>query len=75
MILVYVDDLLMYARDYNTIYKLIKYLHDDGVWILKEGSPDGFLAVHIEQGQDGSFMLTQTGLTNRVLDELGLHAT
>jgi hypothetical protein len=75
IVVVYVDDLLLYAREDSTIDKLIKDLHDDGVWIRKEGSAEGFLGVDIKQNQDGSFTLTQTGLITRVLDALGLHAS
>jgi hypothetical protein len=74
-VVVYVDDLLLYAKDDKTIDKLIKDLHDDGVWIRKEGSAEGFLGVDIQQGDDGTFTLTQTGLIGRVLDALALHAS
>lgn len=49
VVVVYVDDLLLYAKDDKIIDKLIKDLHDDGVWIRKEGSAEGFLGVDIQQ--------------------------
>ncbi|KAL7485132.1 hypothetical protein ACHAW6_010731 [Cyclotella cf. meneghiniana] len=62
IVVMYVNDLLLYAKDDKTINKLIKHLHDDGFWIQKEGSAEGFLGVDIQQSDDGTFTITQTGL-------------
>ena len=35
----------------------------------------GFLGVDMKDGKDGSIILTQTGLTERIIDALGLHAS
>ena len=75
IVVVYVDDLLLYVKDDETIDKLIQDLHDDGVWICKEGSAEGFLGVDIQRSDDGTFTLTQTGLLARVIDALGLHSS
>jgi hypothetical protein len=41
-----------------SIDKLIKDLHDDVVWIRKEGSAEGFLGVDIQLRDDGSLSLS-----------------
>jgi hypothetical protein len=75
VVIVYVDDLLLYARDDSTIDSLISKLKKDDIWIRKEESTEGYLGVDISDCKsDGSFTLTQTGLIKRVISALGLHA-
>ena len=75
IVIVYVDDILLYARDMSTIDTLIAQLKKGKIWIRKEGSTEGFLGVDIsDRKDDGSFTLTQTGLIKRVIEALGLHA-
>jgi hypothetical protein len=75
IVVVYVDDLLMYSCNDQQIDDLIAKLKKDKIWIRKEGSTEGFLGVDISSTKaDGSFTLTQTGLTTRVIEALGLHA-
>jgi hypothetical protein len=75
VVIVYVDDLLLYARDDSTIDNLIAKLKKDKIWIRKEASTEGFLGVDISARRpDGSFDLAQTGLITRVIDALGLHS-
>jgi hypothetical protein len=63
------------ARDERHNDDLIAKLKEDKIWIRKEGSTEGFLGVDIsETNADGSFTLTQAGLTTRVIEALGLHA-
>jgi hypothetical protein len=75
IVIVYVDDLLLYARDERQIDDLIAKLKEDKIWIRKEGSTEGFLGVDISPtSSNGTFTLTQAGLTTRVIEALGLHA-
>jgi hypothetical protein len=71
IVVVYVDDMLLYAKDDSTIDNLIKALHDSKIWIRKEGSAEGFLGVDITRHKDG-LTLTQAGLTKRIITALGL---
>ena len=75
IVIVYVDDLLLYSTTDKAIDDLIAKLKQDKIWIRKEASTEGFLGVDISARKpDGSFTLTQTGLITRVIDALGLHA-
>jgi hypothetical protein len=70
---IYVDDILFYARDDYEITKVITSLQNDhGMAILHEGDAEGFLGVSIERCHDSKLVLTQTGLTKRIITALGL---
>jgi hypothetical protein len=47
IVVVYVDDLLLYACNERQIDDLIAKLKDDKIWIPKEGFAEGFLGVDI----------------------------
>ena len=73
IVAIYVDDLLFYSKSMAPIDSLVYALHDDGVWIRKEGSAEGFLGVDITRDTSSHrITLTQTGLTQRVVEALGL---
>jgi hypothetical protein len=74
-VIVYVDDLLIYSRTDSPIGNLISKLKEDGIWIRKEDLAAGFLGVDMKEGPNGSLTLTQTGLIDRVIKALGLHAS
>ena len=70
---IYIDDILFYARDDKEITKVITSLQNDhGVAIRREGDAEGFLGVSIERRHDSKLVLTQTGLTERIIKALGL---
>ena len=73
---VYVDDILFFARDDSHITAIIETLQKRGVAIRREGSAEGFLGVDIKRSttSDGQVKLTflQTGLTKRIIEALGL---
>jgi hypothetical protein len=74
VVIVYVDDLLIYSPTDDPIDCLIDALKADKIWIRKEDSAAGFLGVDMKHGKDGSVTLTQSGLTERIIDALGLHS-
>ena len=75
VVIVYVDDLLIYSRSDTAIDDLITKLKEDNIWIRKEDSTAGFLGVDMKEGPDGSLTLTQTGLIDRIISALGLHSS
>ena len=69
------DDILFYARDDSHINNIIQLLHQDGIMIRKEGSAKGFLGVDVKSLGTPSAprpLLTQTGLTKRIVEALAL---
>jgi hypothetical protein len=74
---VYVDDILFFARNDSRITEVIDALKQAGVAIRREGTAEGFLGVDIKRStnKDGKATLTllQTGLTKRIVEALGLN--
>jgi hypothetical protein len=57
IVIVYVGDLLLYARDKRQIDDLIAKLKEDKIWIQKERSTEGFLGIDISSTRsDGSLL-------------------
>ena len=73
---VYVDDILFFAKDDNKIQCVIDTLKDRGIAIHREGTADGFLGVDIErstsQARRPQITFQQKGLTTRIFTALGL---
>ena len=66
-----VDDLLIYGRSDEVIEDFIKRMKDEDVTLRREGTVESYLGVHTER--DGNkTILTQSGLTQRVIEALGL---
>mmetsp|Transcript_26718 Transcript_26718/g.63721 ORF Transcript_26718/g.63721 Transcript_26718/m.63721 type:complete len:423 (-) Transcript_26718:138-1406(-) len=68
--LVYVDDTLFYARDMNDINAIVQGLRNSGMELEEESNVAGFLGVHLDRCQDGSIVLSQKGLIQRIIDAL-----
>jgi hypothetical protein len=71
IIIIYVDDILIYARTEVEIDSLIERLKNDDIALHKEGTAEGYLGVDIQR--DGNnIILKQEGLTKRIIEALGL---
>ena len=71
IVIIYVDDVLVYARDSGNIDDLIKKLQEDDILLRREGTAEGYLGIKVER--DGSkTTLSQPGLVKRVVEALGL---
>jgi hypothetical protein len=69
----WVDDLVIVARDASKIESMIQNLKDTGYDLDSEGEISAFLGIQIDQDStDGTFTLTQEGLTQKVIDYTGL---
>lgn len=78
IVVVYVDDVLMFSKDDSNFDKLITSLKNGGVAIRKEGTAEGFLGVDLvrEDTATGPMIkMLQTGLTKRVIEALGLSSS
>ena len=75
IVVIYVDDVLLYSKDEAEIDALLKKLQGAGVSIHKEGTADGFLGVDITwESTDKGIRVTllQAGFAKRVVEALGL---
>lgn len=72
IVLVYVDDTLLFARNQSDIEEVITKLRELGMLLEKEDNVAGFLGVHIERSNDGTIHLTQKGLIKRIIDALNV---
>jgi len=69
----YVDDLIFWAKDENDIHDLAIKLREKGVDLEQEEDAAGFLGVNLERDEDtGLLEMKQVGLTDRVIEALGL---
>jgi transposase InsO family protein len=74
----YVDDILFWARDDEDITTKMAELRSKGLLLEKESSAAGFLGVDIKvlekdgSGKPTRMELTQTGLIDRIITNLGL---
>ncbi len=72
IVIVYVDDLLIYAKNDNMITAFISSMQKDDICLRREGTAEGYLGVDIKY-VDGKIHLTQTGLSERIIAALGLN--
>jgi hypothetical protein len=73
--IVYVDDILFFSKSDDAINEVIAKLQQREVQIRREGTAEGFLGVAVErtkQNGKAQIKLTQTGLTKRIVEALGL---
>jgi hypothetical protein len=72
MLVVYVDDAIVFARDDKTVASVLKKLGDRGFDYSRDGDFNSYLGVQIEDLPWGTKKLSQPGLTNQLLDVMGL---
>jgi hypothetical protein len=70
IVLIYVDDTLLYSRESTDIDAVVTGLRQRGMDLEEEEDVAGFLGVHIDRRPDGTIHLTQKGLTQRIIDSL-----
>jgi hypothetical protein len=69
----WVDDVVIVSRDATKIESMIQNLKDDGYDLDSEGEISAFLGIQVDQDiPNGTFTLTQEGLTQKVIDYTGL---
>jgi hypothetical protein len=78
LICLYTDDCCIFAHDDTIIDDLIKELADDGFLLTDEGDIEDFLGVHVERlvtDNQVEITMTQTGLIDSIITDLGLDAS
>jgi hypothetical protein len=71
IMIIYVDDILIYGRSTDDIDNLIKRLKKDDIALNNKGIAEGYLGVDIQQDRD-KISLLQEGLTKWIITALGL---
>jgi hypothetical protein len=71
IIIVYVNDILIYGRSEAEIDKLIECLKNDNIALHKEGTVEGYLGVDIQR-EGVNISLKREGFTKRIIQALGL---
>jgi hypothetical protein len=72
IVLQYVDDSLLLAKDSKHIDEVCEQLEKLGVELEAEDDIAGFLGVHIDRSVDGTISLTQSGLIKKIIDTLDI---
>jgi hypothetical protein len=70
IVLIYVDDILIYGKSMDEINDFIKQMNSEDVALNKEGTAEGYLGVEI-QWDGKKITFTQVGLTKRIIEALG----
>ena len=79
--LAYVDDILFWSKDESDITDMMVNLRESGLMLERESDAAGFLGVDINvleedsNGRPTKMELTQTGLIDRIITNLGLDGT
>ena len=72
-IIVYVEDLIFWARDEADIHNTAMKLRELGVNLEQEGDAAGFLGVTMNRNKhSGLLEMKQTGLIQRIIEAVGL---
>ena len=72
IVVLYVDDLLMWSTEDTYMIYLGKLLNKAGVGIEGENDAAGFIGVKLTKTSGGSLTMTQEGLIGRIVDGRGL---
>ena len=79
IVVVYVDDILFFAKEDGMIRRVIDGLKRKGIAIRREGTAEGFLGVDIERSESKEgkqqIIFRQKGLTSRIITALGLDSS
>ena len=73
IILLYVDDAILMARDDATIVKALNDLKTEGYQFSRDGDFKSYLGISLEQRDDGSIKMSQPHLARSLVDVTGLN--
>lgn len=71
-IVLYVDDAIIVGKDKQSVDSIISQLEQDNLDLTREGDIAAYLGVKVDRTQSGDWHLYQPGLTNRIIQALGL---
>ena len=70
---VYVDDVLLFYKSQQAMESLKQKMMDDGMLFCDKDIVVGYLGVHIDCREDGTILLTQSGLAGRIVEAMHLN--
>ena len=68
IVIAYVDDLGLQAPSMKIIDELVKFLEDEGFELTREGSFTEYLGISYSKGTDGTIVMTQEGLIDKIIE-------
>ena len=68
----YIDDNLYYAKNKEAMERIKLAMEREQILFQEEESVAGYLCVHIDRRDNGLILLTQQGLTNKIVEALHL---
>jgi hypothetical protein len=72
IVISFVDDLGIQAPNQSIIDEFIKALEDKGFELTREGTFSEYLGIQYEQREDGSIVMKQTGLIEKIIVATGM---
>ena len=72
LICLYVNDAILHAREDSTIDKVLKEIQDAGFHFNRDTSFNAYLGIQVDHLPDGSKKLSQPGLTQQLLELMGM---
>lgn len=73
MVVLYVDDAIICAKNEALADKLVDDLRAMHFTLTREGTFAEYLGIKFEKRSDGSYLLTQRGLTEKIIEATGLN--
>ena len=75
IVIIYIDDILIYGKTEDNINDFIKRMKKEDVALHRKGTAEGYLGIDIQHQDEGgtrTITFKQEGLTKRIISALGL---
>ena len=72
IIIMYVDDIGIAAKEMSTIDNIVKKLRDGGFELTKDSSFEEYLGIQFVRNKDGSVLMNQPGLIDKIIKTMGM---
>ena len=72
MVVLYVDDAIICAKNGQLVDSMVEQLQAKGFTLTREGTFAEYLGIRFDKRPDGSYVLTQRGLIDKILAATGL---
>ena len=72
LIIIYVDDIGIGAKAMKTIDDIVRQLRQGGFDLKKDSTFEEYLGIQFDRKQDGSILMSQPGLINKIITTMGM---